>query len=72
MDKYAKVFIPSPYDFSRTIRYPQCECCHQEIRPDWCGLTETYTVNGKTMCRRCYNLNYGMVFKGVNYERFKV
>lgn len=68
MNKYTNVFIPSPYDFSRTIRYPQCECCRQEIRPDWNGLIETYTVNGKTMCRRCYNLNYGMVFKGANYE----
>lgn len=68
MDKYTKVFIPSPYDSSRTIRYHQCGCCGQEIRPDWHGLTETYTVNGKTMCRRCYNSNYGMVFKGVNYD----
>ena len=69
MNKHTNVFIPSPYSFSRTIRYRQCECCGQEIHSDWHGLIETYTVNSKTMCRRCYNLNYGGVFEGASYEK---
>ena len=59
MDKNINVFIPSPWDSSKTTRYPMCTYCGQEIRPDWYGNTTIYVANGKTMCRRCYKINYG-------------
>lgn len=58
MNKYINVFIPSPYDFSRTTRWHVCEYCGKEMRPDWHGDTCVYIMENKKMCERCYNANY--------------
>lgn len=63
MNKYTNIFIPSSYKVSRTVKYHLCEGCGQEISPNWCGIIEIYTVNCKTLCKRCYNLYYGKFLK---------